>query len=211
MAGTVKGRLSSKGLYRIIRKLGRQVWAETLPHGIRHTAVTQCCKAAAAANLIYQTYWLSVVTLPWRPWSRWRQRGDSSKKCELPKPKIGYGNPIKSRFRSVLKFIQQSRSEVFMEFYEEPHHYEKTIFSDLQGAWENLRAAVADNHPFPESERLLFHIDEGMSWESVRNLSRMRKALLLIQNIANTNQMPEEVIEGIEEVVGILNEIPEQQ
>ena len=51
MAGTVKGRLSSKGPYRIIRKLGRQVWAETLPHGIRHTAVTRCCKAAAAANL----------------------------------------------------------------------------------------------------------------------------------------------------------------
>ena len=52
MAGTVKGRLSSKGPYRIIRKLGRQVWAETLPHGIRHTAVTRCCKAAAAANLV---------------------------------------------------------------------------------------------------------------------------------------------------------------
>ncbi len=51
MAGTVKGRLTGKGLYRITRKLGRQVWAETLPHGIRHPAVTRCCKAAAAANL----------------------------------------------------------------------------------------------------------------------------------------------------------------
>jgi len=51
MAATVKGRLSGKGLYRIIRKLGRQVGVETRPHGIRHTAVTQCCKAAAAANL----------------------------------------------------------------------------------------------------------------------------------------------------------------
>jgi|SRR5271157_1725816 len=98
-----------------------------------------------------------------------------------------------------------------MEFYEEPHHYEKTIFSDLQGAWENLRTAVAEHHPFPESDRLLFHIDEGMSWESVRNLSQMRKALLLIQNIANMNQMPEEVTETIGEVVDILNEIPEQQ
>jgi hypothetical protein len=98
-----------------------------------------------------------------------------------------------------------------MEFYEEPHHYEKTIFSDLQGSWENLRAAVADNHPFPESERLLFHIDEGMSWESVRNLSLMRKALLLIQNIVSMNPVPEEAIEGIEDVVDILSEIPEQQ
>ncbi len=98
-----------------------------------------------------------------------------------------------------------------MRFYEEATHYEKTIISDLQGAWENLRGAVADNHPFPESERLLFHIDEGMSWESVRNLSRMRKALLLIQNIASMNQMPEELIEGIEDVLGILSAIPEQQ
>jgi hypothetical protein len=101
--------------------------------------------------------------------------------------------------------------ETFMEFYEGPHHYEKTVFSDLQGAWANLRAAVANNHLFPESESLLFHIDEGMSWESVRNLSRIRKALLLIQNIASVNQMPEEVIEGIEDVLEILSEIPEQQ
>jgi hypothetical protein len=98
-----------------------------------------------------------------------------------------------------------------VKFHEEPHHYEKTIFSDLQGAWGILRAAVADHHPFPGSERLLFHVDEGMSWESVRNLSQMRKALLLIQNIAGANETPEEVIEAVEEVVGILKEIPEQQ
>lgn len=98
-----------------------------------------------------------------------------------------------------------------MKFHEEPSHYERTIISDLQGAWENLRHAVADSPPFPESQRLLFHIDEAMSWESVRNLSQMRKALLLIQNIARTNQMPDEVIEGVEEVVDILKEIPEHQ
>jgi hypothetical protein len=51
MAATVKGRLNGKGLYRIIRKLGRQVGVETRSHRIRHAAVTQCCKAAAAANL----------------------------------------------------------------------------------------------------------------------------------------------------------------
>ena len=100
---------------------------------------------------------------------------------------------------------------VSVKFHEEPQHYEKNIFSDLQGAWENLRAAVSENHPFPESNRLLFHIDEGMSWESVRDLTQMRKALLLIQNIANMNQMPEEVTETIGEVVDILKEIPEQQ
>lgn len=84
-----------------------------------------------------------------------------------------------------------------MTFYKEPKHYEKTVVSDLQGAWGNLREAVVDARPFPESERLLFHIDEGMSWESVRNLDSMRKTLLLIQNIAAQSKVPDEVAEWI--------------
>lgn len=94
-----------------------------------------------------------------------------------------------------------------MTFYEEPTHYEKTIISDLQGAWENLRRTVVENHPFPESERLLFHVDEGMSWESVRNLGQMRKTLLLIQNLCKVNSVPAEVIEWVEEVLDILKAI----
>lgn len=35
--------------------------------------------------------------------------------------------------------------EAFMEFYQEPHHFEKTFFSDLQEALANLPAAVANN------------------------------------------------------------------
>lgn len=49
--GKFKGRLTGNGLYRVIRILGREVGVETRPHGIRHTAVTQCCKAAAVANM----------------------------------------------------------------------------------------------------------------------------------------------------------------
>jgi len=98
-----------------------------------------------------------------------------------------------------------------VKFDEEPKYYGKTLFSDLQEAWENLRAAVAEGQPFPESQRLLLHIDEAMSWESVRNLSRMRKALLLIQNIASTNKIPEELIEEIDYIRSILSEIPEQR
>ncbi len=93
-----------------------------------------------------------------------------------------------------------------MKFYKEPPGYEKTILSDLQGAWENLRQAVVENHPFPGSDRLLFHIDEAMSWESVRNLSLMRNTLLLIQNLAQTSGAPDEVIEWIEDVVETLKE-----
>ena len=94
-----------------------------------------------------------------------------------------------------------------MTFYEEPTHCEKTIISDLQGAWENLRGTVAEHHPFPESERLLFHVNEGMSWESVRDLTQMRKTLLLIQNLCNVDSVPTEVIEWVEEVLSILKEI----
>jgi hypothetical protein len=96
-----------------------------------------------------------------------------------------------------------------MKFYEEPPLYQKTILSDLQGAWSNLRQAVVENYPFPGSDKLLFHIDEGMSWESVRNLSQMRNTLLLIQNLAQTNQVPDEVMEWIEDVVETLKELLE--
>ncbi len=65
---------------------------------------------------------------------------------------------------------------------------------------------MEESHPFPGSDKLLFHIDEAMSWESVRNLSQMRNTLLLIQNLAQTNQAPDEVIEWIEDVVDALKE-----
>ncbi|MGO8879892.1 MAG: hypothetical protein ACLPVO_12545 [Desulfomonilaceae bacterium] len=94
-----------------------------------------------------------------------------------------------------------------MTFYEEPTHYEKTVISDLQGAWENFRLTVVEHHPFPESERLLFHVDEGMSWESVRDLSQMRKTLLLIQNLCSVDSVPTEVTECVDEVINILKEI----
>ncbi len=96
-----------------------------------------------------------------------------------------------------------------MKFYEEPPGYEKTILSDLQGGWGNLRQAVVESHPFPGSDKLLFHIDEAMSWESVRNLSQMRNTLLLIQNIAQTNGAPDDVVEWIEDVVETLKELLE--
>lgn len=93
-----------------------------------------------------------------------------------------------------------------MPFDEEPSGYTKTVMSDLQGAWQNLRDAVVEAHPFSESQKLLFHIDEGMSWENVRNLDRMRKALLLIRNIAAQSETPDELFEWIETVRATLDE-----
>jgi len=76
----------------------------------------------------------------------------------------------------------------------------KTAWSDCQGAWTNLREAVVAAHPYPESHRLLLHIDEGMSWESVRDLELMRKALTLVENIARQAKAPKDVIDNIEHV-----------
>ena len=54
-----------------------------------------------------------------------------------------------------------------MTFITVPDGYEKTSLSDLQGAWGCLRDAVVENFGFTNSDKLMFHIDEAMSWESV--------------------------------------------
>ncbi len=87
-----------------------------------------------------------------------------------------------------------------MRFETEPTGYIKTALSDLQGAWENLRSVVVENYGFTNSDKLLFNIDEGMSWESVRDLKKMKSTLLLIQNITAQSSAPKEVIEWVNEV-----------
>jgi hypothetical protein len=61
-----------------------------------------------------------------------------------------------------------------------------------------LRQTVVEAGPFPDATRLLFHIDEGMSWESVREPKAMRQALLLVHNVAVQGLVPPEVIEDIQ-------------
>ncbi len=87
-----------------------------------------------------------------------------------------------------------------MAFITEPTGYEKTAISDLQGSWGNLRDSVIENFGFPDSDKLLFHINEAMSWESVRNLNLMRSTFILVQNIATQTNAPEEVIEWVDDV-----------
>jgi hypothetical protein len=93
-----------------------------------------------------------------------------------------------------------------MGFITEPTGYEKTALSELQGSWSNLRRAVVENFGFPDSDKLLFHIDEAMSWESVRNLKEMKSTLLLVQNIISQTESPEEVIEWVNDVRESLEE-----
>ena len=87
-----------------------------------------------------------------------------------------------------------------MGFITEPAGYEKTALSDLQGSWGILRDAVIDNFGFPDSDKLLFHINEAMSWESVRDLKLMKKTFILVQNIAIQANAPEEVLEWVGDV-----------
>ena len=60
---------------------------------------------------------------------------------------------------------------------------------------------------FPDSDKLLFHIDEAMSWESVRNLKQMKSTLLLVQNIITQSDTPEEIKECLVGVRGSLEEV----
>ena len=61
-----------------------------------------------------------------------------------------------------------------MAFETEPTGYTKTVLSDLQGAWQNLRDEVTEQAGFPGWEKALFHIDEAMSREAVFLFARER-------------------------------------
>lgn len=99
-----------------------------------------------------------------------------------------------------------------MVFITEPTAYSKTALSDLQGAWSILRSAVVDEFGFENSDKLLFYIDEAMSWESVRNLRVMKTSLLLVCNIASQyapteiNELAEIVRESLDEVFSAIAE-----
>ena len=85
--------------------------------------------------------------------------------------------------------------------------YEKTILSDLQGAWSCLRSSVVESFGFNGSDRAIFHIDEAMSWEVVRNLQKMLPLVVVIRNICIQGKAPQEVLESINEVNDILKDV----
>jgi hypothetical protein len=97
-----------------------------------------------------------------------------------------------------------------MAFPTEPTGYEKTILSDLQGAWIVLRESVANCTRFEGCDRVLFHIDEAMSWETVRNLRLMPPLLLIIRNLCLQGKAPDEVVQNIDDVNEVLTEAIEE-
>jgi hypothetical protein len=93
-----------------------------------------------------------------------------------------------------------------MPFTEEPTGYEKTILSDLQGAWIMLRESIVESGGFENADRVLFHIDEAMSWEVVRNLRLMPPLLIIIRNLCIKATVSEEILENIQEIDSLLKE-----
>jgi hypothetical protein len=93
-----------------------------------------------------------------------------------------------------------------VRFPTEPNGYEKTILSDLQGAWILFRQSVVDTGGFKNWDRVLFHTDEAMSWETVRNLDRMPSLVLIIRNLCVESGISDDVMLNLEEVANILEE-----
>ncbi|MGB0720648.1 MAG: hypothetical protein ACPGRX_09240, partial [Bdellovibrionales bacterium] len=81
------------------------------------------------------------------------------------------------------------------------------ILSDLQGAWQHLRDLVAENAGFDGWDRALFHIDEAMSWETVRNLQLMGPLLLIIKNIVQQANVPDDIPDCVDDIHNILRKI----
>ena len=93
-----------------------------------------------------------------------------------------------------------------MKFPTEPNGYQKTILSDLQGAWIVFRQSVVDTGGFKNWDRVLFHTDEAMSWETVRNLDRMPSLVLIIRNLCVQSGISGDVMLNLEETADILEE-----
>jgi hypothetical protein len=73
-----------------------------------------------------------------------------------------------------------------------------------------LRESVANSAGVEGCTRALFHIDGAMSWESVRNLRRMPPLLLIIRNLCLRGKAPDEVMQNIDELSGLLSEALEE-
>lgn len=57
------------------------------------------------------------------------------------------------------------------------------IYSELESAWLCLEEAIFDLPDSKNKFQLLHLIDQGMSWESVRNVEKMREAITHLYNI----------------------------
>ena len=132
-------------------------------------------------------------------------------KHSFSKSFCGRGYQVEGHFygTSQIRTFQKGK---LRHFQLNPPAHEKTIFIGLAGRMgvcaarfgcefrPGLRGAIA----------LLFHIDEAMSWESVRNLRLMPPLLLIIRNLCLQGKAPDEVIQNIDDVNEVLTEALEE-
>jgi hypothetical protein len=93
-----------------------------------------------------------------------------------------------------------------MAFVEEKTGYTKAAISDLQGAWIFLREKVVEEFGFKNSDKVLFHIDEAMSWETVRNLKLMEPLILVIENLVRQSDCSDELLDTAKNVRSLYND-----
>jgi hypothetical protein len=93
-----------------------------------------------------------------------------------------------------------------MSFTTEPTGYQKTILSDLQGAWMAFRQSLIDSGGFKNFDRVLYHTDEAMNWETVRNLNRMPPLILIIRNLSIQGGASDEIMFSLDEIADVLEE-----
>ncbi len=70
-----------------------------------------------------------------------------------------------------------------------------------------LRDEVIKEQASKDCSQLLFHINEAMSWESVRNLNHMKNTFVLVQSIAQQINVSDEIMGLIEDVRDVLYEV----
>ena len=69
-----------------------------------------------------------------------------------------------------------------------------------------MRDSIVESAGFERWDDALFHIDEAMSWEIVRNPKQMPPLLLIIRNVCIQGKAPGEVLEDVQDIDDILKE-----
>ena len=82
----------------------------------------------------------------------------------------------------------------------------RLCYQSCRGRGRSCETRLRSKRAFQVWDRVLYHIDEAMSWESVRNLKTMGKCLVLVRNLLGQEGVPEIVGEHLEVVNELMSE-----
>ena len=85
--------------------------------------------------------------------------------------------------------------------------YLESILSDLKITLSCLRDTIFKLPVSNIRDRLLFHINEAMNLDSVRDLPRIQYAFLSIKNIVQQENMTGELLDFIDDIYVLLDEV----